>query len=119
MLTELQGDAWSAGHLLGSYITRPAYCSNFSLKKSVMQLSSPDHRSVRNKEVKFLCICSLGQRFRFREGLYYRSLKKKSVRILLGHSVPESARIREVSVRRGSTVQHHVSCLSPNVRNKY
>ena len=40
-------------------------------RKLYYKLSSPDHQSVRNKEVKFICICSPGPRFSVRCP-YYR-----------------------------------------------
>ena len=48
--------------------------------------TSPDHQSVRNKEVKFICICSLGPRFsvRIREGPYYRGFLKKTCENFVG-----------------------------------
>ena len=86
----------------------------FTLHSSSARLDSPcadspDHRSVRNKQVKFICIYSLGPRFRVR-CLYQR---KSALYSLLSFFLKkiyqnfvrtlETVRSREVSVPRDST----------------
>ena len=72
---------------------------------------SPDHRSVGNKEVKFIGICSLDGAetvsvVRIREGPYYRGFFfcKKIYENFVG--TLETVRNRELSVLRGSSVRY-------------
>ena len=72
---------------------------------------SPDHRSVGNKEVKFIGICSLHGAetvsvVRIREGTYYRTFFfcKKIYENFVG--TLETVRNRELSVLRGSSVRY-------------
>ena len=70
---------------------------------------SPDHRSVRNKEVKFIRIYSLGPIFSVRCPYQRESVIQTEVFLMKIYEIffrtLETVRNREVSVPRGSTVQ--------------